>query len=281
MKASRLIAALTLALCFGAALAGGRGAVRKQIESTLLATGTVDIETDGSVSGYVLDRGGELPKVAFELLDRATRVWNFEPILVAGKPVRARTTMSIRLVATRAGDGDGVEVRIASGNFGKLDVEGAISSVSLPPPQYPMDAARAGVRGTVYVLVRVGRDGSVEDAVAEQVNLKVIDTEVGMDRWRQMLAKAALRASGAWTFSPPTRGDEVDAPFWIVRVPVDFVLADEKSPRYGQWVAYVPGPRQRAPWLGDIDTSLGADAVAAGSIQPLGTGPKLLTPIGG
>lgn len=281
MNGMRAVVVLALMLCFSVAVGGGRGAVRKQIESTLLATGTVDIEPDGSVSGYVLDRGSELPPVAFELLDKATRVWKFEPILIEGKPVRARTAMNIRLVAKRVGDGDGVEVRIASGNFGKPDAEGVISSVSLQPPKYPMDAARAGVRGTVYVLVRVGRDGSVEDAVAEQVNLKVIDTEAGMDRWRKTLGNAAMRASSEWKFSPPTRADEADAPFWIVRVPVDFMLASDKFPRYGQWDPYVPGPRQSAPWLGTIDTSLGADAVASGSIQPLGTGPKLLTPIGG
>ena len=149
------------------------------------------------------------------------------------------------------------------------------------PPAYPMNAARAGVCGTVYVILRVGRDGKVEDAIAEQVNLKVLVSEVSMDRWRGVLSKAALAKSSEWTFILPTKGDEVDEPFWLVRVPVDFLLPGQMPPKFGEWEAYLPGPRQSAPWLGAIDTSLGADAVAEGSIQPVGAGPKLLTPIGG
>jgi hypothetical protein len=276
----RTVGALALMLCFGAAVAGGPGAVRKQVESTLLLTGTVDIEPDGSVSGYVLDRGAELPPVVTELLDKATPTWKFEPVPVAGKPARVRTAMSIRLAAKRTDDGQGFDVRIASGNFGKPDAEGDLSSRSLKPPAFPMDAARAGVAGTVFVVVRVGRDGLVQDAIAEQVNLKVIDSETGMARWRRTLGAAAVRGASEWSFNPPTRGEEVDSPFWLVRVPVDFVF-ERRQRKYGEWEAYVPGPRLSAPWLGAIDTSLGADAVADGAIQPLGVGPKLLTPIGG
>ncbi|HEY5850319.1 MAG TPA: energy transducer TonB [Lysobacter sp.] len=276
MKSLRTIVSLALALLVGSALAAGPAAVRKQVESTLLVTGTVDIEPDGSVSGYTLDRSGELPPVVNELLDRATSGWKFEPILVAGKPVPARTAMSIRLVAKRAADGEGIDVRIAAGHFGKPD-----ASRPLQPPVYPMDAARAGVGGTVYVVVRVGRNGNVEDAIAEQVNLKVIDSEAGMDRWRRMFAQAAVRGASAWTFDPATSGDEIDAPFWLVRVPVDFVFRGDRGPKYGTWESYVPGPRQSAPWMDSVDASLGADAVAAGSIQFLGTGRKLLTPISG
>ncbi|HEY5804526.1 MAG TPA: energy transducer TonB [Lysobacter sp.] len=281
MKGLRAVASLTLALFVGSVLAGGPAAVRKQVESTLLVTGTVDIEPDGTVGGYTLDRGAELPPVVTALLDKATPTWKFEPVEVAGKPARVRTAMSVRLVARRAETGEGFDVRIAAGNFGNPDEEGSLASESLKPPTYPMDAASAGVYGTVYVIVRVGRNGNVEDAIAEQVNMKVIDSEAGLERWRRVLAKAAVRGAGAWKFTPPTRGDEVDAPFWLARVPVDFVAHDSKPLKYGEWEAYVPGPRQSTPWLGAMNTSLGADAVANGSIQPLGTGPKLLTPIGG
>jgi TonB family protein len=281
MNVLRAIAALALIACFGAAVAAGPAAVRKQVESTLLVKGTVDIEPDGRVSGYVLDRAAELPPVVTSILDKAAATWKFEPFLMAGKPVPARTEMSIRLAAKRTDDGKAFEVRIASGNFGKPNAEGDLSSRSLKPPRYPMDAARAGVAGTAFVMVRVGRDGLVQDAIAEQVNLKVIDSEAGMNRWRRVLGEAAVRGAAEWSFNPPTRGEDVDAPFWLVRVPVDFYLDPVKPPKYGQWDSYVPGPRQSAPWLGAIDTSLGADAVAEGTIQPLGTGPKLLTPIGG
>ncbi|HEY5850318.1 MAG TPA: energy transducer TonB [Lysobacter sp.] len=272
---------LALMLCFGAAVAAGPGAARKRAESSMLVTGWIHIETDGSVSGYVLDHGDELPPVVTKLLDKAASNWKFEPVQVDGKPVRARTMMSVRLVAKRADDGKGFNVRVAGGNFGIPGGDDSPRKKALNPPIYPLNAADAGIAGTVYVILRVGRDGRIEDAIAEQVNLAVLVSEDGQERWRRVLAKAALDAATRWMFDPPTRGDEADEPFWLVRVPVSFLLPGRQLPKYGEWETYLPGPRQSAPWLGAIDTSLGADAVADGAIQSIGAGPKLLTPLGG
>jgi hypothetical protein len=263
----------------GAAFAGGRGEVRKQTEMSMLLNGQIVIERDGTVQEYVLDDAAGLPPVTTQLLDKATRHWRFDPIAVDGNPVRARTAMSVRLVAKPLEDGR-FDVRVAAANFGKPgEGEFITSSAPLKPPRYPELAGASGVGGTVYVVVRVGRDGKVEDAMAEQVNLRVVDTENGMARWRDMLAQAALRGVRNWTFVPPTKGDEVDEPFWLARVPVDFLLHDQETVKPGKWEAYIPGPRQTAPWLGGVDTSLGADAVAGSGIFPVKGGPRLLTPL--
>ena len=139
-----------------------------------------------------------------------------------------------------------------------------------------------GVRGTVYVVARIGRDGRVEDAVAEQVNLKVVDSDAGMTQWRNSLAKSAALGARKWTFKPPTQGDEVGRPFWLVRVPVDSVLHDEEPVPYGQWEAYIPGPRQSTPWMGAMDASSRAPMRwRAAGCTPSAPGPKLLTPLDG
>lgn len=259
----------------------GRAAVRKQAEMSLLATGSVDIAADGRVAGYALDEPEKLPPVVRKLMDQAAAAWAFEPVVRDGKPSRTHAKTTLRFVAKQTGD-DAFDVRIASANF----------DVSVPPeerpnaarrvsPQYPRSALQSGMRGTVYVVVRIGRDGRVEDAIAEQVNLRAVDTERAMDNWRRIFADEAVSALRKWKFTPPSRGEEVDAPFWRVRVPIDFVFYGEQRPAYGQWQAYIPGPRQSAPWMEDYDSQLGADAVAADGLAPLGAGPRLLTPLGG
>ncbi len=277
------IGALLAAVCMAgnADAAGGRTAVRKQAEMSLLATGTIDIAADGHVATYALDEPDKLPPVVRKLMDQAAASWTFEPVVKDGKPVPARTKMNLRFVAKQTGE-NAFDVRIASANF----------NVSVPPeerptalrrvkPQYPRAALHSGMRGTVYVVVRIGRDGRVEDAVAEQVNLRTVDTERNMGNWRRILADEAMAAVRRWTFAPPVRGEEVDAPYWRVRVPIDFLFYGDQEPSYGQWQAYIPGPRQSAPWMEDFDARMGVDAIAGDGLAPIGGGPRLLTPLGG
>lgn len=276
----RFVLGAVLLACMGLAFAAGRGEMRKQAELSMLLGGSIDIERDGSVGMYTLDDTAKLPQAATALLDKATGRWRFEPVLIDGKAVRARTAMSVRLVARPREGSNEYDVRIAAVNFGTPQPDEFVSSNGpLKRPAYPHLAVLSGVRGTVYVIVRIGRDGKVEDAMAEQVNLRVIDSEGGMKRWRDMLTEASLRVARQWKFVPPTKGEEVDAPFWLARVPVDYLFPGDKVSSNGEWQAYIPGPRQTAPWLGGFDTSLGADAVAGGGIFPLKGGPRLLTPL--
>lgn len=275
---------LALVLIWVSSLAwasGGPGAVRKQIEASLLVTGSIDIATDGRVGGYQLDQAERLPPAVTELLGSRVKQWRFEPVLVDGKPVRARTRMQLRLIAKPTGE-DQYLVRVAGANFGEArDGESPTSRGDKKAPRYPEVAARAGVGGTTYLVLRIGRDGRVEDVVAEQVNLRVVANERDMQRLRDLLAQSAVTAARAWEFNPPVRGAEVDARFWSVRVPVDFVAPDQRVPNQaGEWTAYVPGPRRPVPWRDWDDAKLSPDAVAAGGVYPdRPTGPQLLTPL--
>ncbi|HEY0502289.1 MAG TPA: hypothetical protein VGD42_02240, partial [Lysobacter sp.] len=59
-----------------------RTEVRKQTELSMLLTGHIEIERDGSVLGYVLDNAAKLPPITTRLMDRASRGWHFEPIVI-------------------------------------------------------------------------------------------------------------------------------------------------------------------------------------------------------
>lgn len=263
--------------CFGAAWAGGPGAVRKQVESSLLVRGTIDLHVDGSVAGYALDNPDTVSEGIAGMIARTVPLWRFESVELSNGATRARAKMSMRLVARKIDNGDfSVQIRGVQ-LFGQQRPGESVYSVKLHPPAYPRLAAQNGVGGTVYTVVKIGRDGRVADAVAEQVNLRIITSENDVGSWRNLLAKAALRATKDWTFSLPTKGDEVGKPYWPARVPVDFVAPDQRQPKDGQWQAYVPGPRQTIPWRSDDRANETADAVAPGGVYPLGSGPQLLT----
>ena len=272
--------ALALWAVVGCAQAAGtRADVRKQVEASMLLQGTLDIDEAGGVTGYQLKQADALPKAMLDFVDRRIRMWRFEPVQVDGKAVRARAPMQVRLVTKR--DGEHFLLRIAGASFGTLGTNGESPTArgKLRPPRYPDAAVRNGVSGTVYLVLRIGRDGAVEDAIAEQVNLRAVGDSRQMTSYRDLLAGSAIAAARKWQFDYPTRGEDAQAPFVSVRVPVDYFF-DRQSNEAGEWEAYVPGPRQRAPWLPPESDGPTGDALAAWGIYPVGKGPKLLTPLG-
>lgn len=278
-----LLGVLALALAIPA-MAAGPGAVRKTIESSMLLTGTIVVGSEGQVTEYAIDQPEKVAKGVLDFVRGNVTGWTFEPTLLDGKPVSVRNKMSLRIVANKQENGD-IAVRLGGVNFLPLKVEeGAqVSSVRKSPPKYPIGAARAGATGTVYLIVKVGRDGKVEDVIAEQVNLEFVATENIMEQARKLFADASIQAARQWKYIPPVKGEDVDAPYWSVRVPVQYLMGGSKKPQYGQWESYVPGPRQRIPWEGlrDLPSFSPDTMVAGGDVYQTGKGLRLLTPLQG
>jgi len=276
--------ALTLLLSVGV-LAGNAREARKQAESTMLVSGWVTIRPDGSVESHEIDRGDKLSPAITNLIGSASTQWRFEPIEVDGNVVKARVPMHLRLVAKPAGDGQ-YTVAIRSASFGSSSSSTAPEEqwarMKAPPPEYPRTALRMGGKGTVYLLLRVGRDGRVMDVATEQVNLTVAGTSDQMDQLRSLLSKASERAAKRWEFKPPTRGPDADAPNWVVRCPVAFRFIGERPAEAGEWETYVPGPRNYdIPWvMHDLRLAGSPDGFPDGALTSLGDGPRLLNPPG-
>ncbi|MCC4597545.1 energy transducer TonB [Xanthomonas campestris pv. phormiicola] len=268
------------------ATGSGPGAVRKQVESSLLVTGKIDIEADGAVSALAIDRQDKLPEGVIGFVRDSVKQWKFEPVLRDGKPVPARAPMTLRIVAKRR-QGDSYQVEIRHASFASYDPKDprAVTSLKMAPPSYPEAAYRVGAAGSAYLVLKVARDGSVADAAVEQVNLRIVGSEGEMKKLREIFAQSALAAARKWTFRPPTEGEGVSAPYWVVRVPVDYALSNEpneNSPSsYGHWISYVPGPRARAPWDTGKDASgFSPDTLSAGGVYMVdNNGPRLLTPL--
>jgi hypothetical protein len=272
--------ALMLLAC--TALAAGPSGVRKQVEASMLVTGTIGIAPDGTVSDSTLDSPEKLPPGIMDFVQKQVSDWRFEPIAIDGRPVHAQTKMSVRVVSKKLDAGDYM-IEIRSATFGdpkKEAKEQRVTSRHMSPPRYPVAAAKSGVSGTVYLLLRIGRDGRVEDVAAEQVNLRNVGSDGAMTRWRRVLSDAAKSTARQWQFVPPTQGDLANEPYWVLRTPVDFMLG-LSLPKYGSWQPYVPGPRETPGW-GKEKFDTGSDALADGGVYMLGvSGPRLLTQLGG
>lgn len=279
----------SLMLGFSFAAVAGVEDVRQQIEGSMLVTGYIYIEPNGSVGRLELDQPEKLPPAVTNLIQRAGPEWQFDPVMVDGVARRAKARMSLRVVAKKLEE-DNYQISLRGAYFGEeamtpeeraaLGEKTALRRNQLKPPTYPMLAAQMGARGTVYVLLKIGRDGKVDAAAAEQINLQTVGREQQMEYMRNLLSRSALAAAKGWTFHPPTEGPEAGEPHWLVRVPVDYSMHGDKLPGYGEWEAYVPGPRQTVPWhTSELRPGETPDAMIAGGIYPVGQGLRLRTPL--
>lgn len=285
----RWLLSLSCFLLSGAVLAAGVYAVRQRVQASMLVSGSVTVAPDGSLKSYVIDRSEQLPAPVVALIAQNASGWRFKPVIRNGVAVSAEAPMSLRIVAKPAGD-DKYTLGIAGSHFGWPASNGdstgrSISARQQKSPAYPMDAARARVSGTVYVVMRVNRAGMVDEDAAEQVNLDVVASDAEMRHWRAVLADAAVNATRHWTFAPPTSGAEADRSSWLVRVPITFRLTDWGSPlpveKYGNWHAYVPGPRNTPAWMHERSLNNSVDALADGGVAEVGKGLQLITPLNG
>lgn len=258
--------------------------VRDTAEASMTLTGRIDIGTDGHVTGFQLDHADKLPADLAAFVQGQVQAWQFQPVVANGTAVTAQTPVSLRLLSRPSPDGAGDNVRVAGASFTRYDPEDTsrVTSVEARAPAYPKNLAAMRAKGDVLLLLKVGRDGAVEDVVAEQVNLRVVGKESQMRQVRNEFARASVSAARSWIFRPPTTGRLKDAESWTVRIPVRYAMGERAA--YGTWEAYIAGPREHAPWR---SSQAGADAapdlLSAGGIYmaDLDDGPRLLTPLGG
>ncbi len=274
------------AVTFDSAQAQTAREVRKQAEASMTLSGVIDIGREGQVEGFQLDHRDKVAVDVAAMVDGAVKSWRFEPVRVDGQPVAARTYAQLRLLASNLSDGT-MQVRLADANFGKSPDAPAqstndVTAVRMRPPAFPANAVAIRGQGQVMLLLRVGRDGKVADVIAEQTNLTVVAPERTMQMLRDAFARTSISAARGWIFNPPTTGEDKDREFWTLRVPVSYSF-EPRETRYGRWSAYIPGPRQKAPWkTGEDEKATGTDLLPEGGVYMVGRdeGPRLLTPLG-
>jgi hypothetical protein len=289
MRSSRLLPVFAAALAFSLGLGptpsaqagkAQREAAERLAESSLLVGGTIDIAADGKVLGYKLDNADKLPKGILEMVARYAPHWKFDPIPLP-EGTHSRSPMSLLFVAKKREDGN-FAVELRSANF-EADVPEAVRlgiARRGRMPAYPDALAARGINGTVYLSLRIGRDGKVLDIDASHVNLRTIGSESEMANWREQFRLASIKAVRGWRFTTPSAGAEVDAPYWVGTLPVSFTVMGYPEPKPGQWETYIPGPRKPIPWVDSVGmTAEQSDALAPNRLHTPGEGRRLLTPL--
>lgn len=283
---SRIGLMVALVLTAAPVWAGGASEMRKRAEASMLLTGSVEVRPDGSLVRYQLDQPEKIAPAIREYVESSIKDWTFAVgSLPKGISANATivNTMSI-LVVARQVEGDRYEFRLASSYFSPKKPEPGTEfeyKEQKGMPVYPNRAVRAHLEGSVYLLLKLNPDGAVEDAIAEQVNLRgVANSEKEMESWRKLLATSALTAVKRWTFIVPTAGEQAQQPFFLVRVPVTFEFPDTKQPEYGEWDHYVPGPLQPNDWeQADENPGFAPDALAANGGIYANNGLRLSSPL--
>lgn len=181
-----------------------------------------------------------------ELIGQQARTWRFEPALIDGQPVVARTRFRLKLAAGQLAD-ENYRFSISNAWFGEPEREHQMA-----PPIYPRNAVDSDVGASVILILKLDNEGRVLDAYARQVNLHRDYGERSAGRWRTMFEQASLKAARQWRFKPGAliNGEALAS---TVAVPVSFPIGRPRG-----WQSHVPGPIKPSPWpepnkaLGDI-----------------------------
>lgn len=255
-------------------------AAKDRASSSMLVSGIVDINPDGSVRDYRMDQAPKIPGIVQAVLKQTVPSWHFQ--VDTAHDVIAQTKMSVRVVAKPV-DGGKMAFSVEGVHFGAADPQASdqLKFRSRPAPDYPQAALKEYASATAYMAVRVGRDGHVLDVAGEQVNFTNPVARARRAYLEKVFVKASAAAIRHWTFDVPTGGPEAGSAYFLARVPVAFELrswnSSDKPPAYGSWQPYVPGPRLPTPDWMKVHTGLASapDAIPDGAITQLRNGLRL------
>ena len=223
--------------------------------------GEIAIDQAGAVYDYNIST--ILTPEVKQLVERTVRLWTFEPVLRDGKPVYARSSMHLTLLATPVEAGYRMQVE---------DVRFLGSRPMKTPvaPRYPRDAVRAGINAIVLVAARIDADGKVLDAAAARSALiGVRANEKVAEKWRRRFEESCVAAMKQWTFQAADLAAG-DPPETTVIIPMVFQSDVEDGPIDRVWRANdLAGPPHPIPWLAPAMQTFDAEGLREGQMIAL------------
>lgn len=238
-------------------------------EIKLQVVGEIGIDPEGKVFATDI-KTVVMPKVK-ELIDTTVSRWQFEPVLVDGKPAHVKSGMNLTLAAEKVGEG--YQLRIERARF-----YSARSMLRTIPPRYPTEAARAGVGADVLVAVRVDAAGKVVDAAVVETSLpyRNAGAKTG-EKWAKYFEKATLAAVKDWEYAPARiEFGEVDDATLIV--PVSYRMGEAS---FNGWQVESGQTRKQIPWLAENAQQFDAAGLRQGESLALNQSVKLKTQVEG
>lgn len=230
----------------------------------LVAVGEVQIGADGHVLDYTLKN--KLAPAVSALVDKNVRKWTFDPVLVAGKPVIAKTSVHLRLKAVPTQQ-DNYSLQITNVIFGEPKM--AARNI---PPKYPLAAVQAHLGAKVILWLKLDESGNVIDAQPYQTSLDGrATTEAEAERWRVLFEKSSIAAAKNWHYdlNETLNGKAVGT---TVFAPTSYFIDEPgKSQAAGEWKALLPGPVHTGPWntTNQLAVTRDLSTLQQGETQPL------------
>ena len=260
---------------------GTTRAVQGESVITMRLDGEISVDPQGRVHDYTI-RTDTTPGVQ-KLLDHAIPSWRFEPVLVNGAPVIARSPMRVVVAATQTGKDYSIRIdnvlfrpntdeEIAADLELRAATDGfRIRSQKMQPPSYPPVLLHNGVEAMVLLNLRLNPDGSVGDVIAEQSSLlNVKGPPARLERARAHLEHGAVANARHWRFrieAPDPAA--LSASDLTVRVPVSYAIGTKQAADFaGTWRYEYRGPRHTAPWLENSakDVIVGVSDLSSGEM---------------
>lgn len=201
-------------------------------------TGDIVIGPDGHVRDYKLKNEEITPAVA-DVIDRSILKWRFEPILVDGKPVNAKTSLQINIQAEPVGND--YRVKLSGVSFGAPTRDLS----NLKPPKYPWLAQQAGIEALVVLVLRLDANGQVTDLYPERTSLSGTGPDKIVQQWRTMFENNAMAVARKWNFEIKEALEGKPAAVSAVRIPIEYRLTG-----LDKWQAMIPvgGPSRIPSW---------------------------------
>lgn len=266
------------------------------VESVLTTQvdGQIVIDTEGGLVDYKIETA--MTDRLRDLLQQRVRSWKFQPVLVGGKPVRAKTQMRVTLIAQRNGEDYKVDVdnvtfpgtakdAVVPDALADAESPVHIAKKSMTAPVYPISLAQAGIQGIVLLYLRIGADGRVQDVVAVQSSLlDVRGRESVLANAVKMLEDNTVKQARRWRFDVKVSDAAKAGPEdFTAAVPVEYRMFGGQKAKPGMWRTEVRGPRKEAAWLADAKNAqkIGVSDLAGDEVMPIASAFKLQTPVAG
>lgn len=232
------------------------------VEVSLSVDGTIDIDPEGAVVDYSLNT--PVAEGLRAAIDSRVRRWRFDPILVDGVAVSARTSMVFAIRADKVAD-ERYQLHFGKPTFGAPSLVRG-SQVGRGAVQYPREMLQFGVGGRVMLAIRIDETGRVVDAHPYQTSLDARPrTERQAKKLREAMERAIMRSVRHWRFEP---GESIDGETRAVTafIPVDFAVfrPGQATPKNVGWRAMLPGPVSPAPWHEQVPVDIDLDALENG-----------------
>ncbi len=266
--------------------AGMSFAAKSPMEMSMLLEGEIQVSSQGQVARHEIKDADKVPSAVLNFVNASVESWEFEPPVVDGQSVALLNTMRILVVAQEKDDGS-YELRIQSAAFSPADGSDTgyeVATEDMAAPRYPRDAARVGAGARVFLVLKIGRNGQVEDVFAEQINIITSGMRISSDRdLHAAFERASVETARRWKFIPPSRGEQADADYWTLRVPITYFMGSAPRAAYGRWEPYLRTPRKAADWAGARLLASSPEAMLDGKPRIAGgvSGLRLKTPIVG